>query len=168
MALTEKESKVKFIMEEMFLPALHKLVREGNPVAYKKWGGNACRQTAFFGRELIANLLPEYKWSVWDGIFDDIVHGKPVQYNHAWIYGVSLDGSKRLLVDLARQHHERLFIEVTGNRYPKDHPSYLHMKEVRREKVDLDDWAQSPEFYTQLSSVQFITKLTELMTADRG
>lgn len=164
MALTDKEFKVKIIMEELFLPALHKLVSEANPKAYKQWGGNACRQSAFFGRKLLSNLLPEYKWTVWDGDFDDILDGKPIHYNHAWIYGVDKESGRRLLVDLARQHHERLFIEVSGNRYPKDHPSYQHMKEVRREKVNLDEWEQSPEFYTQMMPAEFMASIAALMT----
>lgn len=159
MGLNEREESVKRFMEELFVPALHQVVEEANPEQYKKWGGNACRQTAFFGRKILADLLPDYTWTVWDGIFDDIVNDKPVQYNHAWIYGVDKASGKRLLVDLARLHHERLFIEVTGNRYPKDHPSYFHMKEVKREKVDLEDWGRAPEYYTQLDASSFMDRV---------
>jgi hypothetical protein len=164
--MTNQELIVKYYMEEKFLPALHKLVSTANPAMYKKWGGNACRQTALFGKLFLDKLLPQYSWAVWDGIFEEDVKGKLKRYNHAWVYGVDKDSGKRLLVDLARQYKERLFIEVTANRYPKDHPEYVNMKELSREKADVADWLNSPEFYTSLNCDDFIAKLVEIIESE--
>lgn len=163
MSLTITELSAKNYMEQKFLPALHKLVSEANPSEYKKWGGNACRQTAIFGYLYMQQLLPNYQWSAWDGIFDDVVYDKPVKYNHAWLYGVDKESGRRLLVDMARLHHERLFIKVTGNRYPKDHPSYLNMVEVSREKIDVAENLATIEYYTGLDSETFLQKLESII-----
>lgn len=77
MALTIKEEAVKYYMENKFVPALHKLVSSSAPAKYEQWGGNACRQTALFGKVYLDNLLPAYTWTVWDGIFDDVIAGAP-------------------------------------------------------------------------------------------
>jgi hypothetical protein len=159
--LQPKEQFAKVYMEEKFVPALHKLLSEANPSEYKKWGGNACRQTAIFGTILLQTLLPEYDWSAWDGIFDDIVYDKPVRYNHAWILGKHKEGGQRLLVDLSRLHHERLFMFVDANRYPKDHPSYEHMKEVSREKINVIESLKDIEYYTKLHAPEFLVKLNK-------
>lgn len=161
--LSTQEQNVKTFMETVFIPALHKLLSDANPVAYKEWGGNACRQTAVYGYLLLTEMLPEYKWTAWDGVFTDVVYGKPVQYNHAWLHGVNKVNGKRLLVDMSRLHHERLFIEVNSNKYPNTHPSYENMVEVSREKLDIQDCLQSPEYYTGLYFREFMEKLQTTM-----
>ncbi|MGG1263797.1 hypothetical protein [Brevibacillus laterosporus] len=166
MELTFREEVAKSFMEERFLPALHKLISTINPKEYEKWGGNACRQTAIFGSLYLERLLPEYTWSMWDGIFNDIVNDRKVTYNHAWLYGVNKENGKRLLVDLSRVHHERLFIVVTGNRYPKDHPSYKDMVEISRKKLNARELMKLPEYYTDLKVGEFLTKLEAFMAED--
>ncbi|QNR70477.1 hypothetical protein IAQ67_28625 (plasmid) [Paenibacillus peoriae] len=162
MNLTPKEEAAKLFIEEKFTPALHQIIESRNPKEYKKWGGNACRQAAIFGYVFLSELLPNYKWTAWDGIFKDIVGGKEVEYNHAWLYGVDRENGRRLLVDASRNHHERLFMTVSGNRYPKDHPSYIHMKELKREKLDVADALRTDEYYTRLPSMKFIELLRDM------
>lgn len=164
MELTTEELKVKHFIEEQFVPALHDIIVSKNPKEYEKWGGNACKQTAIFGSVFLNTLLPQYQWTVWEGIFTDIVHGKEVTYNHAWIYGVDRKLGKRLLVDASRNHHERLFLPVAGNKYPKDHPAYVHMKELHREKLDVGALLKEQEFYTRLPSEKLMRLLVKKLT----
>jgi hypothetical protein len=161
--LTAKEGTVKEIMEERFIPALHSFLERSNPAEYKKWQGNACRQTAVFAVPILEALLPDYKWTAWDGDFEDIVYGREVTYNHAWVYGVNRKEGRRLLVDLSRIHHERLFIEVDSNKYPKDHPSYIHMKELRRKEMDVQEMLDDTEYYSRKPSRDILEYLVEEM-----
>jgi hypothetical protein len=160
--VTEREKHVKFFMEHAFVPALHDLLKNANPLEYQKWGGNACRQTAIFGVKFLEKLLPTYKWEAWDGIFDDEVKGRKVQYNHAWIFGTDNNTGKKLLVDLSRIFHERLFLFVEKNEYPKDHPSYIHMSEVKREELDVKDCMKDLEYYTSERSVKLLQTLKDV------
>jgi hypothetical protein len=154
------------VMEEGFTPALHSILQEANPKEYEKWQGNACRQAAILSIPMLRELLPNYTWAAWDGWFDDIVHGKNVHYNHAWVYGRDKETGRKLLVDLARQHHERLFVLVDSNRYPKDHPEYVNMKEVRRERLDIDNNLRDIEYYTKLKGYQLLQLVRERMARE--
>lgn len=147
--LTAREEEVKRIMEERFIPALHDFLERSNPSEYKKWQGNACRQTAVLAVPILEALLPEYKWTAWDGDFEDIVYGQKRTYNHAWVYGVNRKEGRRLLVDLSRIHHERLFMLVSSNKYPKDHPSYVNMVELRRQPLDVQEKLGEVEYYSR-------------------
>lgn len=159
MFVTEREKYVKQFMENDFVTALHDTFKNANPVEYQRWGGNACRQTAIFGVKFLEKLLPTYKWEAWDGDFDDVVNGKPVKYNHAWIYGIEESTGKKLLVDLSRIFHERLFLFVEHNEYPKGHPSYINMKELKRVKMDIKDCMKDHEYYTSERSVKVLELL---------
>lgn len=159
MKLNEKELHVKAIMENVFVPVLHEIVSTANPVAYQRWNGNACRQTAIFGTKMLQSFLPEYQWTAWDGDFTDIVQGEKVKYNHAWIHGVNKAEGKGLLVDLSRNYHERLFIPVTSNKYPRNHPSYKHMKLIKKVKMDVEQKMTQAEFYTNKPSDQVLSDI---------
>lgn len=160
--VTVREVAVKEYMEKIFVPALHSLLKQGNPMAYQQWGGNACRQTAIFGVKFLEKLLPSYKWEAWDGNFNDIVRGKNVHYNHAWIFGVEESTGKKLLVDLSRIHHERLFLFVEENKYPNEHPSYKNMIEMNRSKMDIKDCMNDLEFYTSQRSTKLLQELKKV------
>jgi hypothetical protein len=163
MELTIREDIAKDFMFRCFIPALHTLVSR-NVEKYKQWGGNTCRQSAVFGTHYLNMFLVEYEWTVWDGIFDDIIRGKSTRYNHAWIMGKDRNTGRRLLVDLSRVAHERLFIVVLANRYPKDHEDYKNMKEVSREQLDWRKMIEEDrEYYTALSGEEFIQELNKLM-----
>lgn len=159
--VTQREIKTRDFMVNTFIPALHSLLKDGDQVQYLKWGGNACRQTAIFGVKFLEKLLPTYQWEAWDGVFDDIVMGKPVKYNHAWIYGEEKSTGKKLLVDLSRNLHERLYLYVGLNDYPREHPSYKHMIEIHREKLDVKSSMKDHEFYTGLKSTRLLQILKE-------
>lgn len=153
MELTQNEMKVRNFMFNKFIPALHNLVRTADPIKYRTWNGNTCRQSAVFGSIYLRKLLPEYKWTAWDGDFSDIYQGQRVKYNHAWIHGVDKKNNKGLLVDLSRVDRERLFIPVKSNKYPKDHPEYKNMKLIHKQEMNID------EFYTMLKGEDFIKRL---------
>jgi hypothetical protein len=161
--LTNEEQRVKVVMESMFVPALHDVLRITNPTEYDKWQGNACRQTAVFGTCFLRLVLPTYTWIAWDGVFDDIVHDKEVTYNHAWITGRNPVGNIRLLVDLSRQHHERLFIPVSTNAYPKDHPEYINMKVRERNVINVEECMKEDEYYTKLPSLKVYDLIIDRM-----
>lgn len=159
LVVTEREKYVKNFMEREFVPVLHDLLKNANPLEYQKWGGNACRQTAIFGVKFLEKLLPTYSWEAWDGNFDDVVGSKKVQYNHAWIYGVEESTGKKLLIDLSRLYHERLFLFVEDNQYPKEHASYINMIELNRAKLDIKDCMKDHEYYTMERSVKVLEDL---------
>ncbi|KZR57526.1 hypothetical protein [Pseudobacillus badius] len=163
MCLTAKEKQVKAIMEGAFIPSLHHVLSTSSPDKYTRWGGNACRQTAIFGTKILQQLLPEYKWTAWDGYFSDRINGQFVKYNHAWIYGYN--GSDRgLLVDLSRNHHERLFVPVKANKYPKDHPSYKQMRLIRKEQMNIEEGLNTVEYYTGRLGNLVLSSVLLLMT----
>lgn len=157
--MNQLELNVKHIMEGYFIPSLHNILEKANPTEYARWGGNACRQTAVLGTQLLRQMLPQYEWVAWDGYFSDIVNGQRVKYNHAWIYGVNKEEGKGLLVDLSRNHHERLFLEVRANKYPKNHPSYKHMKLISKDRLDVSELMQEKEFYTGLGGYTLLQKI---------
>jgi hypothetical protein len=161
--LTNEEQRVKVVMEGMFIPALHDVLKKANPAEYDKWKGNACRQTAVFGTWYLRHVLPRYTWTAWDGLFDDIVYGKQVQYNHAWIIGRLAAGNLRVLVDMSRQHHERLFIPVESNAYPKNHPEYLNTKILERYPIDMQTSMSEDEYYTKLPSLTVYAMIVKRM-----
>lgn len=159
MQLTEQENLTKVFMENRFVPTLHNILSNANPEEYKRWGGNACRQTAIMGVHFLREFLPSYEWTAYDGDFSDIVQGVPRQYNHAWIHGIDKKNKRGLLVDLSRVDRERLFIPVKENKYPKNHPAYKHMKLIRKEKIDIEKQMQDHEYYTMLPGKELLDKL---------
>jgi hypothetical protein len=158
--LTTKEKQVKEYMYSEFIPELNKIFEEKNPETYAKWGKNCCQQTAVFGAALLTEMLPDYKWEVWYGIFDDIVMGRPVQYNHAWIWGKHKNENKGLFVDLSRIFHERLFFDTTDNNYPKNHSDYQYMKEIKRIQLDWKRMIKEEiEYYTSMHSQKILSEI---------
>lgn len=149
----------KNFMETIFVPALHKMIKSKNPTEYEKWQGNLCRQTAIFGALILSTINNDVDWQVWDGIFEDIYCGKRVTYNHAWIFGKDKNTGQRYLVDLSRNHKERLFIEVNSNRYPRDHEEYKDMREVSRNKLDWESMLSEKEYFTNLDGKEFMNEL---------
>lgn len=151
--------ETKRYMEQIFVPSLHKMISDINPIKYEMWHKNLCRQTAIFGAYILSSIHSDIDWQVWDGIFDDIYLGENVRYNHAWIFGKGNDGS-RYLVDLSRNTKERLFIEVKSNGYPKYYPEYKDMKEVRREQLDWKNMFKNErEYNTNFKGAKFMKVL---------
>lgn len=158
-----KVREVKFLFERIFVPAMHEVFKSASPEKYKAMQGNCCRQTAILGCHFLSKLLPDFKWVAWEGDFDDILYGEPVRYRHAWIYGKS--ENFRYIVDMARTHKENLFIEVQGNRYPKDHPDYANMKEVNRKMLDWENLFNNVEneWYTSKPSYEVMKTIMDVI-----
>ena len=157
-----QEEIVKEFMYNQFIPALHEVLSRGDKEKYAKWNGNCCRQTAIYGAYMLEKFLPSYNWKVWCGEMDDIVNGKEVHYDHAWIFGS--DGNKRLLVDLARNYRERLFMEVKTNSYPKDNEEYKNMVITSREQLDWKKMLKEDnEYYTGLKGEEIINQITGII-----
>lgn len=158
--LNTKEQQVKIFMFNRVVPAIHKVLKDGNPNLYQQWGGNTCRQSAVFGVKFLEELLPEYDWTVWDGDFGDKIRGQHTKYNHAWIYGIHKETKKGLLVDLSRVDRERLFLPTTSNKYPKDHPEYKEMRLIQKTKLDYNQMIEDDiEYYTQLPSTEVLNNI---------
>lgn len=157
------ESALKAFMFNAFIPSVHQVIIDHAADKYKEWQGNCCRQIAVFGSYFIDKYVPStYIVTAWDGEFDDVILDRPLHYNHAWIFVKDTITKRRLLIDLARTHKENLWIEVPNNRYPKDYQGYENMKETSREQIDWRRLIESEtEFYTRLSSKEFINKLSE-------
>jgi hypothetical protein len=159
--LTEKEEQVKDYMINKFVPTLHSIFKEKNPSEYKKWGGNACRQTAIYSAHALTELLPEYNWKVYDGIFKDKFQGRDVKYNHAWDYGVNKENNKKLFVDLGRIHTEPIFMDTNKNRYPSNE----EYKDLRLLNQEMLDWKylldNEIEYYTTYSKDEMLSEISK-------
>lgn len=106
------------------------------------------------------NILPSYTWHVYDGIFDDVLYGKPVRYNHAWIFGTNRKDNRKLFVDLARIHTEQIFKFTQNNRYPKDNQEYKDLKEVCRTQLNWHKMILTErEYYTKLTGKEFVIEV---------
>lgn len=157
--LTERQLEAKRYLEEDVIPLLDGMFERSNPLAYQVYGGSACRQYALFGSALLTELLPEYDWQVWEGHFSDRFNNEPVEYEHAWIYARNKTATGQLLVDLSRNYHERLFIEVNQNKYPKTHPTYEHMRLLRKKRAPVQEYWQDREFYTSLTADELLARI---------
>lgn len=159
--LRTREFFVKSYLEEEVVPFLDNLFKKSDPFKYQLYQGNACRQYAVFGSLLLTELLPTFEWEVWEGRFSDIVHEQSVQYEHAWIYGKEKRGNRKFLIDLSRNHHERLFVLVPKNRYPQNHSSYKHMNTLWKRRVVWEEYMKDLEFYTGLETEELLTRIKE-------
>lgn len=148
--LNQDEQRVKMFMESIFIPSLHEILQAKSPEKYMLYQGAACRQTATMGYFFLKDLLPDYEWEVWEANFKDKFRGKDVNYEHAWIYGKSKNKKEKdLLVDLARNYQERLFIKTNKNQYPANHPEYKDMVVLQKKRINPNRNLQIIEFYTE-------------------
>lgn len=158
--LSKEEERAKLFMYNSFIGALQEILQEkGNKEKYEKWQGNCCRQTAIYGACILEQLLPQYDWKVWQGEMTDVVYGKEVEYDHAWIFGRNRD--KRLLVDLSRDYRERVFEEVKTNSYPKTE-AWKDMKILKREQLDWKKLLKEErEFYTGMTGEEIMKEISK-------
>lgn len=161
----EKEEEIArdFIFNE-FVPALHDVFRTANPDAYYAWGQNCCRQAAVFGTVYLKELLPNYKWYAYDGEFKDLINGKEVYYNHAWIFGVDREKHRRLFVDPSRKIQEQLFFVTDENKYPIDHPDYKYTVIVKSYKMNLKARLKDLEYFTKLGARKVLKLVDEAIS----
>lgn len=160
--INAREILVKTYLENLFIPYLDNLFKTSNPSKYNLYQGNFCRQASIYGTLLLEDLLPEYQWESWEAEFTDIVQGKPVRYEHAWIYGKNKREKRYLLIDLTRNFQERLFIEVPKNRYPKNHLEYKHMVEIKKKLIPIANRMGEYEFYTGLQAKVILDRFKEI------
>lgn len=154
--LTEREKKVYNTMLNSFVPALKDILRAGNPMEFKRWGENCCRQIAVFGVKVLEQLLPEYEWRAYDGYFFDIVYNEPRNYNHGWIYGKGK--SRDLFVDVARIHQEPLFYTTNENKYPSS-GDYRYLQEIQRIELPVDELLNIGEYFTEREGTDILKEL---------
>lgn len=161
MELNQKELECRAFMFNIFIPALHEMVEEINPTEYHKWGGNLCRQTAVFASHFLNKTFQEYDWQGWEGDFEDVVHGQPCRYEHAWVFGKSKTGSRRLFLDLAHNHKERLFVATKVNAYPKNSEAHKDMVCLSRKKLNVQEMYNDIEHHTGLCGEEFMSELSK-------
>lgn len=158
--LTKREELAKEFMEKRFLPSIKNIIESSAPEKFESWGGNCCRQVAIFGAYYLSNILMDYRFTVWDGVFEDVIDGRKVKYNHAWIYGISHGRERKLFIDLGRSKQENIFVEQRKNAYDKTIPGYENIVEVEREQLQ---WvtmiASQIEYFTGLSGNDLIDKI---------
>ncbi|GAB6431319.1 hypothetical protein bcgnr5378_08160 [Bacillus cereus] len=161
--LTEKEQAIGDYLQKTFIPFLHTELQKGNPMEYRRWGGNACRQTAIFGQVLLEEVLPEYEWTAWDGNFTDSRNGERIKYNHAWVHGKHKTERRGVLVDLARLDKERLFISVKENKYPRNHPEYKNTRLLNKETLNVKEKLEEQEYYTNVKGTDLLQTIKQKM-----
>ena len=159
------EAKTKDFMFDVFVPALHGILKTSDPEAYEAYHGNCCRQTAVMGCLILRQLMPNKEWRVYEGAFDDIVQGRSVHYEHAWIYGAPSTFGDNWLVDLSRTVQERLFIVSAKNAYPSTHPDYRYMQCIQTKEIVLNGplLYEVREFYTKLRGFELYARILEEM-----
>lgn len=164
-----KEQDLADFMIKTFRPNLHRLIRDYNEAEYLKWQGNCCRQTAIIGSYFIDKHMPSYIVTAWEGNFNDILNGKPVTYDHAWIFAKDSRSDRRLLIDLARTHKDCLWMRVPSNRYLRTYYGYENMIEISRSQLDwrkICEDENETEYYTKLPTKQFIKELEKRIYSD--
>lgn len=161
MELTRKEKECRDYMMNVFIPTLHEMVEEINPDEYHKWNRNLCRQTAVFASTFLNRAYPEYDWQAWEGDFEDVVGGREVRYEHAWIFAKEKEGNRRLFLDLSHNLKERLFIVTKVNGYPKDSEEHKHMKCLSRKRLDVQRMLFDTEYLTKMTGHQIMIELNK-------
>lgn len=160
--LTEKEKELRDYMVNKFNPALKLLMGYADENKFKMWGYNSCRQTAIFGSwfatEKINKLNLPYKVHAYEAIFDDVMEGTPVDYDHGYIVLESMVSSRRILVDLSRTTHSMLFHVrdyTDEDLYPTDIPEY---KDIVIRKVMELPW----ETLIGVNEIEYMTGLPSM------
>ena len=162
--LTQEEQNAKIFLIDKFVPQIRGLFRDKNPSLYEFWGTNCCRQIAVFGADYMTEMLRDYKFEVWDGIFEDEVDGHPVKYNHAWIYGINKSNGRKLFIDVARNDRVPIFNIQKNNSYDRTVEGFSKIKEISRQKLNWNRMIKTErEYYTGMSGDILISKLNALL-----
>lgn len=114
---TEKELKVKEFIEKIYVPRIHQIMREGNPMHYVRYNGRCCRQIAYLLKLYLDEALPEYEWEAWESLFTNYFE----DYYHAWVFGRSKDSSRpHIIMDYGKLENEySFFLQTDKNEYPE-------------------------------------------------
>ena len=148
-----------WLLEEV-RPAVIETCYDGNPLRFRQWQGNCCLQTSIAVNYLLTErlrLMGYKEIQSWEGQFTDVIFGKHVQYNHAWVYCEhESEPGLNLLIDISRNHKECLVVFAEKNEYPS-HPDYDDMVTLSRERLNVTRLMQKPEYYTGLRGKEFIS-----------
>lgn len=132
--LTVEELKARDIMVNTFNPVLKFLLSESNPLMWRRYGYNSCRQTAILGAVYLKDVLPDYAIVPYEGEFTENDNGSVIKYDHCFI--IASKNDRRLIVDISRTTKRLLFnvIEDIGYPYPKTgdykEVTYLHSSPI--------------------------------------
>lgn len=113
---TKQEVKVKDFIGSTYVPAIHQLLSEANPLAYVRSGGRCCKQIAYLLERYLSTALPDYEWSAWESTF----HDDGETYRHAWTYGKHKEEAKGIVLDYGKLQDEfTFFLASKENIYPE-------------------------------------------------
>ena len=162
--LTEQEEKVRDIMLFKFNPALKFIFLDINPMEFKRYGFNSCRQTAILGAGYLRKVLPEYTFNIYEGEFIDTEEdGRKIPYIHAFI--IAEKDNRKLLIDISRTEKPMLFIEISDDDiYPKDN-GYDKVKLVSKTQLDLNEMLNPSivEYYTSKTPQELLRTIEEII-----
>lgn len=157
----DKEKEVKEFMIGKFVPALRRVLakRERIPRLFEKRYGNCCNQTALLSCMHLTKVLPDYTWTMFEGMFRIVNKEKtPMLFNHAWVFGYRGKGSN-LFLNLAEDGERITWESVEENRYPAHCAHTWYAQEIcpYRKRIDWEQMSQrtgegSGEYYTGLSA----------------
>lgn len=137
-----------------------------NPLEFRKYCYNCCRQTAIFGAAILTEKYPEYEYSIYEGTFDDKLKGNPVHYEHAFIIAKERNSQRKLLIDLSRNQEPLVFQPVTNGSYLYPNINgYENMTLVSSEKLDLNTLLNDEvtEYLSSLKPRDFLDALRYTM-----
>lgn len=140
------------------LAALTKRLEQANPEEFARYGRNKCRQGAFICKALLDDLLPSYRWTIYEGTFKEEVGGKPQSYEHAYVFG-SGGGAhhrQRIICDLTRTLHPNLFIKVSRNSY-EGLSGYKGMRRTKLIPLDFEEMCEETEYFTKVKGSELVT-----------
>lgn len=122
-------------IERQVLPAIHDMMKKGDPLLYVRYGGRCCKQVAYLLTRYLQERLPDYNWSAWESTFTDYME----DYPHAWIYGASKTGQPDLILDYGKLQTEYAFFQESNENV---YPTLLESKDNRffttDEELELD------------------------------
>lgn len=159
--LSGKEEKVRNIMLNEFMPALRDVLMDGNRELFIKWGRNCCRQSSVLGIEVIADLLPEYQWSVFESRYRHEEY--QTIFEHAWLLGRDIDGNG-LFVDISPLSRPTSFVRI-GKRDLDFHniEAYRSITELNRVKVYHEEMLDQNEYFTNTKGSEVLSAIKNRM-----
>lgn len=167
--LSDREVAVSQFLNSLIMPALAQILEAGNAEEFMRYGKNKCRQGAFICKAFLDELLPHYSWTIYDGIFEDIIDGKTQVYNHAYVFGSPIKPytGKRILCDMTRTTHNNLFVKRNTNSY-KGINSYDNMTRKQIMPMDFEEMKQVREYFTNIQGWQLIDALKANVIFEKG
>jgi hypothetical protein len=160
--------KLKEFLIDVMKPSIREYLHFVNPDGMENWQYNCCRQTSLITNWYLREWLLENKSGYieiqsWVGKFQDVIDGRGILYDHAWIYCIHEDPRKNLLIDIARNHKPCLCIFTPVNEYPRNFRGYEYMVCVEKKRLNEESLWTYPEHFTGKTIKEIIPKLTWYM-----